>query len=135
MALLVQEDAGELSLIEDIQQGLLGLASHLSQSQSFCYRCHEAALDHVHNQHHLGSVAYFTWGRDAPLAILPVRRDSSLAPPSHTALPLPDSSYHLAASPSPERLQKTYLYSRHSKEGRNHNEEQFKTKSTTDPPE
>lgn len=61
LALLVQEDAGKLSLIEDIQKGLLRLASHLSQSQSFCYRCHETALDHVHNQHHLGGIAYFTW--------------------------------------------------------------------------
>lgn len=59
MALLVQEDAGELSLIEDVQKGLLGLASHLSQSQSFCYCGHEASLDHVHDQHHLGSIAHF----------------------------------------------------------------------------
>lgn len=63
MALLVQEDAGELSLIEDVQKGLLGLASHLSQSQSFCYCGHEASLDHVHDQHHLGSIAHFSCER------------------------------------------------------------------------
>lgn len=87
MALLVQEDAGKLSLIEDIQKGLLGLTSHLSQSQSFCYCSHEAALDHVHNQHHLGSIAYFTWNKTQHWTFLQ-NRCSSLAPPPHAVLTL-----------------------------------------------
>lgn len=59
LAFLIQEDAGELSLIEDVQESLLRLTSHLSQSQTFCYCGHEASLDHVHDQHHLGSITHF----------------------------------------------------------------------------
>lgn len=60
LALLVQEDAGQLSLIEDVQECLLGLACHLGQGEPLSDGGHEAPLDHVHDQHHLSCVANLT---------------------------------------------------------------------------
>lgn len=132
MALLVQEDAGKLSLIEDIQKGLLGLTSHLSQSQSFCYCSHEAALNHVHNQHHLGSIAYFTWKQNTFLQ----NRCSRLAPPPHAVLTLlcfPYWSQTLYSCPFPIQALENLAVS-HALKQLKKLKYHLKIKSTTDSP-
>ena len=60
LAFLIHKGAGHLSLAKDVQEGLLGLAGGLGQGQAFSDGCHEAALHHVQNEHHLCCIARFT---------------------------------------------------------------------------
>lgn len=60
MAFLVHEGAGHLALAQDVQEGLLGLTGGLGQRQALGNGCHEAALNHVEDQHHPRCIACFT---------------------------------------------------------------------------
>lgn len=57
LAFLIRKGARHLSLAEDVQQSLLGLAGGLGQGKALRDGGHEAALHHVQDQHHLGCVA------------------------------------------------------------------------------
>lgn len=60
MAFLVHEGAGHLALAQDVQEGLLGLTGGLGQGQALGDGGHEAALNHVEDQHHPRGIACFT---------------------------------------------------------------------------